>query len=191
MSQQEDVLSEEKIDSVLDQLTAVSYEDLPQQYLDYSHPECKFDTELKNRTFYKLTGRQLKLKVVGEFSIEKFLAKDEYCKTYRENPCPEFEQYCLVDREVLHMMLELIIALKEKDYNKYGFHIRTADRHPTKNGEINGATYSQHMFGKSIDIGIDDINKDGKSTQTDKMIIHDLLEKIVGKRADQESTPEL
>jgi uncharacterized protein YcbK (DUF882 family) len=90
----------------------------------------------------------------------------------------------LVDREVLHMMLELIIALKEKDYNKYGFHIRTADRHPTKNGEINGATYSQHMFGKSIDIGIDDINKDGKSTQTDKMIIHDLLEKIVGKRAD-------
>ncbi|MEO9534391.1 MAG: D-Ala-D-Ala carboxypeptidase family metallohydrolase [Crocinitomicaceae bacterium] len=180
INKQEDVLSEKRIDSILDQLETVTYENLPEQYIKYSHPECKFNNELSNRKFYKLNGNQLKLKVVGEFTIQEFLAKDEYYKTYKRNPFPEFEQYWLVDKEVLYMMLELISQLKKEGYNEYGFHIRTAHRHPTKNGELNGASYSQHMFGKAIDIGIDDINQDGKSTQADKTIVYNMLEKIVG-----------
>lgn len=182
INKQADILTASGIDSVLAQLALVSYKDLPEKYLDYSHPGRKFDQELKNRKFYKLNGHQLKLKIVGKYTIENFLANDEYYKTYKKNPFPEFEQYWLVDKEVLYMMLELINQLKKDGHNEYGFHIRTAHRHPTKNGEIDGAKYSQHMFGKAIDIGIEDINKDGEFTQDDKTIVYDILEKIIGNR---------
>jgi len=80
------------------------------------------------------------------------------------------------------MMLELILELDKLGHDKYGFHIRTAHRHPTKNNEVNGASYSQHMFGKAIDIGVDDIDQNGISNQADKSIVYSLLQGIVGQR---------
>ena len=178
-NQQADVLTKNGIDSMLTLFETVKYTDLNQEYKEYSHPENKFNSELKNRNFYKIYGTQMDLKIVGEFTVRDFIPHDEYYKAFKENPFPEFEQYWLVDPEVLYMMLELIQELDAKNYDKYGFHIRTAHRHPQKNTDVNGASYSQHMFGKAIDIAVDDINKDGESNQADKKIVYELLQKIV------------
>lgn len=179
-NRQDDILTKAGIDSMLHLFETVKYTDLNQEYKDYSHPENKFNSELKNRDFYKIYGTQMDLKIVGEFTVRDFIPHDEYYRAFKENPFPEFEQYWLVDPEVLYMMLELIQELDKADHNKYGFHIRTAHRHPKKNADVNGASYSQHMFGKAIDIAVDDIDNDGENTQKDKRIVYDLLQKIVG-----------
>jgi hypothetical protein len=176
---QEDVLSRDGIDSVLSTLTMVAYSKLPIQYLDYSHPNRKFEPELQERDFYCISGFDINKKIVGNFTVRNFLAHDEYYKMYKDNPYPEFEQYWLIDKKVLYMMLELITELKDEGYNEYGFHIRNSHRHPKLNTDANGAKYSQHMFGKAIDIGVEDINQDGRNTQADKIIVYDILEKIV------------
>jgi len=179
---QEDILTQSGIDSVLSLLDKVTYTDLDQKYLDYSHPNCKFDSELKNRKYYRVKGNQMNLKVIGNYTIRDFIPHDEYYKTYKSNPFPEIEQYWLVDKKVLYMMLDLILELDKLGHNKYGFHIRTAHRHPTKNNEVNGASYSQHMFGKAIDIGVDDVDNNGIANQADKSIIYSLLQQIVGNK---------
>ena len=179
---QEDVLTEEGIEEVLNKLESVHYTDLDTQYLNYSHPNRKFTKELQNRYYYKVYGNQMKLKVIGSYTISDFMAHDTYYKTYKENPFPEFEQYWLIDKEVLFMMLELINQLDESGYNKYGFHIRNSHRHPKLNTDGSGASYSQHMFGKAIDIGVDDIDENGVSNLDDKKIIYDMLQDIVGNK---------
>jgi len=90
---QEDILTEAGIDSVLSLLEEVSYSDLDQKYLNYSHPNCKFDSELKNRLYYRVKGNQMNLKVIGNYTIRDFIPHDEYYKAYKKNPFPEFEQY--------------------------------------------------------------------------------------------------
>ena len=182
VAEQEDVLTEAGIDEALAQFKEVSYKDLSTAYVEYSHPNCKFDSELRNRDYYLIMGTQVDKKVIGDYTVRDFLCHDDYYNAYKDVPCAEFEQYWLVDKKVLYMMLELIHGLDELGHNKYGFHIRNSHRHPTLNTKSNGASYSQHMFGKAIDIGIDDINNDGESTQDDKTIVYDLLEDIVGNR---------
>lgn len=180
--EQASITSQEGIDSVLSTLEKTPYQQLDTTYLNYSHPHRKFTQELKNRDYYKVYGYQLNTKIVGNYRIKDFLAKDDYYKTYLKNPFPEFEMYWLIDKDVLYMMLELITQLKEEGYNPDGFHIRNSHRHPKLNTDGKGASYSQHMFGKAIDIGVDDIDQDGDSTQADKMIVYEMLQKIVGNK---------
>ena len=179
---QEDVMDKESIDSVLGSLRTVKYNELDTMYLNYSHPNNKFNSELKNREYYKVNGLEIKKKVVGHFTIEDFLARDDYYKEYLKNPYPEFEQYWLIDKGVLYMMLELITGLEEGGYNREGFHIRNSHRHPKLNTDANGASYSQHMFGKAIDIGVEDIDKDGDWDQDDKSVVYEMLQGIVGNK---------
>lgn len=181
-NQQEDILTYEGIDSVLSTLTVVGYTKLPKKYLDYSHPNRKLTAELQERDYYLVKGYDMNKKVVGNFTVRNFLANDRYYKTYKDNPFPEFEQYWLTDKKVLYMMLDLILELDKQGYNKYGFHIRNSHRHPQLNTRANGAKYSQHMFGRAIDIGIEDINNDGKKTQADKTIVYEILQDIVGNK---------
>jgi hypothetical protein len=177
-----DVLTNNGIDSVLALLDEVQYNELNEKYLNYSHPNRKFMTELKNRHYFSVRGDQLHYKIVGNFRIKDFIAKDEYYHAYKDCPAADFTQFWLVDKKVLYMMLELINALKEEGYNEYGFHIRNQHRHPKKNSDINGASYSQHMFGKAIDIGIDDIDNNGEENQADKTVVYKMLQEIVGNR---------
>lgn len=177
---QADILDKTSIDSVLGTLRTVKYDELDTMYFNYSHPENKFNSELKNRYYYKVNGLEIKKKVVGHFTIEDFLARDEYYKEYLKNPYPEFEQYWLIDEDVLYMMLDLIVKLNEAGLNRKGFHIRNSHRHPRLNADSHGASYSQHMFGKAIDIGVEDIDNDGDKDQDDKMVVYEILQDIVG-----------
>ncbi|MFT4600883.1 MAG: hypothetical protein ACI857_001060 [Arenicella sp.] len=179
---QEDVLTEKGIENALGQLEKVHYSELDTQYINYSHPNGKFIKELKDKSYYKVYGSQMNLKIIGNFKVSDFIAHDTYYKTYKSNPFPEFEQFWLIDKNVLFMMLELIQHLDEEGYNKYGFHIRNSHRHPQLNTDGSGASYSQHMFGRAIDIGVDDVDNNGKSNLQDKKILYDMLQKIVGNK---------
>ena len=152
---------------------------MPTSYLDYTDPDRKFEKELKSRFYYQIEGDEIYTKVIGNYLIKDFLAHDKFYKQNIENPKDSIKQYWLIDKEVLYMMLELIHRLDEGGHNMYGFHIRNSHRHPAKNTEGNGAKYSQHMFGRAIDIGVDDINNHGQANKKDKMIIYDILEDIV------------
>ncbi len=177
--EQADILTRNGIDSVLAQFNKVAYADLPKPYLDYTDPDRKFEKELKSRFFYEIEGDEIYTKVIGNYLVKDFLAHDKYYYDNINNPKDSVIQYWLIDQEVLYMMLELIHRLDEGGNDMYAFHIRNSHRHPTKNTEGNGAKYSQHMFGRAIDIGVDDVDKSGKSTKKDKMIIYDLLQEIV------------
>ena len=179
---QEDVLDKETLNSILDSLRTVKHTELDTMYLNYSHPNDKFRSELKNRDYYKVNGLEIKRKIVGHFTIEDFLARDEYYAEYLKSPYPEFEQYWLIDREVLYMMLSLIEELDQGGYDRTGFHIRNSHRHPKLNTQVQGAKYSQHMFGKAIDIGIEDIDRDGDWDQDDKSVVYEMLQDIVGNK---------
>ena len=90
--------------------------------------------------------------------------------------------YWLIDKKILYKTLELQDSLRSKDYDPHGFSISNGHRHPHYNDQIGGASKSQHLWGKAIDIKIKDINKDGKSNQADKKIVLDLLENHIIKR---------
>lgn len=77
-------------------------------------------------------------------------------------------------------MLDLILTLDEQGYDKYGFTVRESHRPPRYNAARGGASKSQHIWGTAVDIVIRDINKDGTADQTDKKIVLEIMEKIVG-----------
>lgn len=180
--EQEDILTKAGIDSVLDGFDEVNYSELDEQYLNYSNPDRKFEKELSPRSFYVIPGDKVNTKVIGNFRVRDFLAHDDYYKFNKKYHASNITQFWLIDKEVLYMMLDLIHQLDELDHNKYGFHIRNSHRHPKLNTDSNGAKYSQHMFGRAIDIGIDDIDNDGKAMQKDKTIVYEILQDIVGNK---------
>lgn len=180
--EQKDILTKEGIDSVLSTFPSVPYSQLNKTYKDSTDPERRFSEELNSQELYLITGDEIYTKVIGHYRVKDFLAKDHFYKTNLKNPGAKNTQCWLIDKNVLYMMLELIHKLDEGGYDKYGFHIRTSHRHPAYNQKLNGAKYSQHMFGRAIDIGVDDVDRDGEADLDDKAILYDLLQDIVGNK---------
>ena len=179
---QEDILTRAGIDSVLSTFPTIPYLETLEMYKDSTDPERKFNNELNSRELYIITGDEIYKKVIGNYRVKHFLAKDSFYKRNLKNPGAKNTQLWLIDKNVLYMMLELIHRLDEGGYNMYGFHIRNSHRHPAHNEKVSGAKYSQHMFGRAIDIGVDDVNQNGTSDLDDKAILYDLLQDIVGNK---------
>ena len=83
----------------------------------------------------------------------------------------------------MYKILELQNELSERGYNREGFKINYAHRHPAFNKGIGGASMSFHMLGKAIDIDILDINNDHVVNQRDKKIVLGLLENKIIKNS--------
>ncbi len=64
-------------------------------------------------------------------------------------------------------------------FNETGFVVLSGFRSPAHNEAVGGASQSRHLLGQAIDIYIYDINNDGRSTQEDKSIVLDILEKEI------------
>lgn len=181
-NQQKPVLTHSGIDSVLAQFETIRYDDLDEEYKEYTNSIGKFESSLKKETFYILKGDDVLQYIVGEYRIRRFVTTDAYYSKNEEDYSKNNEQYWLVDKKMLYMMLDLILRLDEEGYNKYGFMVRESHRHPTYNTKKGGASSSQHIWGKAVDIVIEDINNDGKKTQADKTIVLDIMEEIVGNK---------
>lgn len=179
---QQPVLTHAGVDSVLSLFESVNFPDLNDDYKEYTLSNGKFKSSLKKEKFYVLKGDDVLRYIVGEYRIKNFLSTDEYYSSNEKDYSKNKKQYWLVDKKMLYMMLDLVLRLDEEGYNKYGFRVRESHRHPKYNTLRGGASSSQHIWGKAVDIVILDINKDGKETQADKTIVLDIMEEIVGSK---------
>lgn len=174
------VLTHEGIDSVLAQFETVTYDELDADYISYSESDEEFKNSLEKEIFYVLQGDDVLRYIVGEYRIKNFVTPDKYYLENEEDYTNNNKVYWLVDEKMLYMMLDLILRLDEEGYNKYGFTVRESHRHPKYNGMKGGASSSQHIWGKAVDIITEDIDNDGKRTQADKTIVLEIMEEIVG-----------
>ena len=180
---QKEILTHKEIDSVLNLFKKVTFKDLDTEYKSYSDPEKKFRNKLSMSTYYVVQGDQVFFPLVGKYRVKDFIVPDKYYQKNMKNLCNNSKQYWLTDKKMLYMMLDLIKLLEKKGYNKYGFEVRVGHRHPYWNKKVwSGAKFSQHIYGKAVDIKIGDINNDRRTTQKDKKIVLDMLEKIVGNK---------
>lgn len=175
-----DILTHAGIDSVLAQFEVIKYKTLDTAYINYTDPLKKFRQKLKNVKYYVVSGRTVFQKIVGPYRILQFLSKDKYYLQNMNGLDNGHKQYWALNKEMLHMLLDLILALKEKGYNEYGFTITNGHRHPLHNMHARGSGDSQHQYGTAVDLHIRDIDKDGKETLADKDIVLEILEEIVG-----------
>jgi len=177
---QEEVLSREKIDEILSGFKKISFKNLDDDYKNYTDPDRKFLSKFKDFEYYILEGKDVFKFIVGKYRIQSFLSTDEYYTENRDNLEANHKQFWLVDKKMLYMVLDLILELDKQGYDKYGFYVRESHRHPKFNEARNGASQSQHLYGKAADLVIEDINKDGDITDEDKQIVLKILEEIVG-----------
>lgn len=179
---QKAVLTKKGIDSVLNSFETIKHTELDPGYLSYSDPEKKFQKQLKGGSYYIIKGEDVYKFVVGKYRIKNFIAHDGYEENLLDKPDSTHKVYWLIDKKVLYMLLEFIQELDKEGYNKYGFIVREGHRHPQNNTMKGGASKSQHIYGKAIDLVIMDVNNDGKADQKDKEICLEIAERVVGSK---------
>ena len=74
-TKQKPVTEIEQLDSVLNSLEMIPYEDLDEDYLSYSDPLGQFDSQLRESHFYVLEGDDVLKYIVGKHRIEEFVTK--------------------------------------------------------------------------------------------------------------------
>ena len=181
---QKEILTYAEIDSVLNTFQKIPYKQLDKEYLKTTGYIGRPDEyKVSNKSFYKLVGKDVFKNLVGKFTVNDFLPKDKYWNENYNIADSNYIQYFLIDAEVLHRFLDLILWLNKSNYNVNGIKIMDGYRYPSFNSETGGASYSQHLYGKAIDIEIGDINNDGiVDEKNDKNIIIDLLDKKIIKK---------
>lgn len=177
---QTEILSRDDIDNVLASFDDITYEELNDEYKTFSECEPNFGSSYKNKIFQIIKGDDIYKFIVGKYRVKDFLAADNYYHQNLDHLEDGKEQFWLVDKKMLYMMLDLILNLEKIGYNKYGFNVRESHRHPMLNRMRGGASKSQHIWGTAVDITIKDIDKDGDSDVDDKDIVLKIMEKIVG-----------
>jgi len=177
---QKEVLTYDGIDSVLNTFKITTFEELDQEYLNFSgYDQWPRKTKMQHRNFYSIVGSDSLKYLVGKFKVEDFLPKDSLCY---QNIGPQNEnyiRYLCIDTCVLHRFLDLILLLRENGYLD-AFTINDGYRYPSFNKRTGGVLYSQHMFGNAIDLAIGDINGDGVFEENkDKWIVIKYLENYI------------
>lgn len=173
-----------EIDAVLNSLERIPFSELPQDYLTYTQSEEEpFQKMLNKQTYYKVKGRDIYRKLIGNHRIRDFLPKDRYYSAHLTDLGTESTLYLLLDKRLLYRFLELKKELKSQGYNPEGYRLKSVYRHPVHNQKVGGAGRSRHILGEALDISIRDINQDGRANQADKKIVLELLDKkIIGNR---------
>ncbi len=175
---QKEIRSQAQIDKVLAKLKRVPYSKLDKSYLQYTQSDQpKFKKLLQGKTYYQISRADFFKYIVGDVRIKDLLAKDKYYKA-----CLFDEQkpyYWLINKKVLHKFLELQDELERKGYNRKAYVIRNGHRHPHYNKAVGGASLSRHILGEAIDLGIRDIDQNGRYEEKDKQIVLDLLDQKI------------
>ena len=160
-TKQQPIQTKAGIDNILNQLEAITYQDLSKKYLDHTQSDLpSFKKMLENGTYYRVRGDQIFQFVVGDFRIKHFLPRDDYYYAHLNSLQKEDQLNWLINKELLYKILALQDALFEKDYNETGFTIVNGFRHPNYNAQVGGASKSRHIKGEAVDISIGDINND-------------------------------
>lgn len=181
---QEYIDTESGINEVLASLKTIPFSKLPEDYVAYTKSKEKpFDRMLRKKTYYLIEGKDIYRKLIGDHRIRDFLPKDRYYSQHIKNRDTAEGLYLLLDPNLLYKFLALKKELKAQGYNPEAYHLRSVYRHPHHNQQVGGASQSKHILGEALDIGVRDINKDGRVNQVDKEIVLEILDKkIIGNR---------
>ena len=178
-SGQKPVESKEGLDSVLSTLEKLTYSDLSDHYKERTGNIGVFKEMVEDGTFYRIRKQDAAKFIVGSIRLGSLLTHDGYRHNKIDLNRKSYQQIWLIDKHLLYKLLELKLELSEKGFDPDGFAVRGGHRHPTHNKLIGGASKSQHIAGKAVDIVITDINQDGKEDKSDKQIVLDLLDKKI------------
>ena len=173
-----EILTYKEIDSVLNTFEKIPFEELDQEYLDFSgYNRDLYREDMSGKIFYKIKGSEVYKNLVGKFKVNDFLPKDSNYYRNLSSISSNYVQYLCIDKEVLHRFLDLILSFKDRGYDINALKINDGFRYPYFNEDEGGAKFSQHIYGNAIDLAVGDINKDGIYDEaTDKGTVLFLLE---------------
>ncbi len=164
---------------MLSTLEKLTYSDLSDSYKERTGNIGVFKKMVEDGTFYRIREHDASKFIVGSIRLGSLLTHDGYRHTKIDLKRKSYQQIWLIDKHLLYKLLELKTELGKNGFNPDGFEVRNGHRHPAHNKLIGGASRSQHIAGKAVDILISDINQDGKENKSDKQIVLDLLDKKV------------
>ncbi|MBC8112682.1 MAG: DUF882 domain-containing protein [Verrucomicrobia bacterium] len=174
---QKPVMTYADIDKTLKKFPQVSYFQLDTAYLTFTKSGDKpYKKLLISQTYYVVKGEDIFRFLVGKFRVKDFMVKDKFYADNLYKLHQNRSQYLLIDKKLLYKLLDLQLLLKKSGYNDHAFWIGFANRYPSLNKEVGGASVSFHLTGKALDINILDINRNGLVTYEDKKIVLNLLE---------------
>ena len=176
------ITTKAELDAVLNSFEKVSYKEMDKDYLKYSKMNLsKYSSMVRNGTFYKIPSDSIYHRIVGKTRIKNLVSKDKNYYTALRGE--DVDVYWLLDKRILYKVIELQDELEKMGHNRNAMFLRSGHRHPRRNDEVGGATKSQHLSGKAVDISVQDINRDGKYTEADKKIVLDLAENKIIKNS--------
>ncbi|MEZ5045026.1 MAG: D-Ala-D-Ala carboxypeptidase family metallohydrolase [Saprospiraceae bacterium] len=175
LNNNEYVLEREEIDEILSNYSQLRYDELPKAYQNYGKlNEPEYQGEQKNLVYNQLKKKEVYRRIVGNIRIKDLICRDKYYK--RSFLFTKAPLYWVIDNEILYKLLELQEKLSENGYDRNGFRVKEGYRHPNYNEKVGGASSSRHIRGEAVDMVIKDVNKDGRYSEKDKMIILELCE---------------
>ena len=176
------ITTKAELDAVLNSFEKVSYKEMDKDYLKYSKMNLsKYSSMVRSGTFYKIPSDSIYHRIVGKTRIKNLVSKDK--NYYAALRGEDVDVYWLLDKRILYKVIELQDELEKMGHNRNAMFLRSGHRHPRRNDEVGGATKSQHLSGKAVDISVQDINRDGKYTEADKKIVLDLAENKIIKNS--------
>lgn len=171
-----------QVDAILNSFEKLSYKDIDENYLKYSKMNLsKYSSMVRSGTFYKVPSDSIYHRIVGKTRIKNLVSKDK--NYYAALRGEDVDVIWLLDKRILYKVIELQDELEKMGHNRNAMFLRSGHRHPRRNDEVGGATKSQHLSGKAVDITVQDINQDGKYTDADKQIVLDLAENKIIKNS--------
>lgn len=170
------VESEVELENILSQFELVALAELPKEYkVEAGMTKAQYSKIVTGMKFYKIDKAASFRKIIGDFRIKDFVAKDKY---YTAASCwNRKEIYWGINPKILIKLIKLKQIFKRENLNWDAIKITSGHRTPTRNEQVGGASKSRHILGEAIDLWIGDIDKDGKYTEADKDRILSICEK--------------
>ncbi len=165
----------EEIDDILSSFEVISFDHLPDNYLEVTNSNIpKYKNLLKNLKYYKIKRSDINRNIVRDIPLKRFICKDYFYKRCVRNDSQEL--ICLFNSKIFYKTLLLIQEMEKEGYDYKRISIINGHRHPKYNENVGGAKLSRHIKGEAVDIVVGDINKDGITNKQDKEIVLGLLE---------------
>lgn len=170
------VLSHDELDSVFASIEVVDFSELPSNFVNYCELNGQFYEQYTGTKWLRIGRLDLKKNFAGNFQLWELIPKDS---CYQNCCFRGGDTYFLFDTRIAHKLLYLLLIMEERGLNTRELSIYHGFRHPAYNEEVGGASRSQHLFGRAIDIRPGDVDGDGDIDREDKKAIVDILDKEV------------
>jgi len=168
---------------IINMLVLVPITEMKDEYLNGYRIGKYPETSYKGRNNYKkpegfieITEENKNLYITPHFQLRQFLCKQE----------SGWPKYLVLEPKLILKIEHILALLNTQGLEAKTLFIMSGYRTPFYNKAIGNVKYSRHIFGDAADIYvdedldgvIDDLDKDGKGTMLDALILHELVNEI-------------